>query len=128
MTTTMRLISVTPNRGSQRPSLKVKKAGALHPSKLRQVTTHLPRGAVNRKHQLHDHRLAKPTVDGVPKPAARLAPLTLSSGAVGLRDFPLFQSSCLWNSPDAPKLRIGLGQIEDCPERAEEQHSCLRGS
>src|SRR5437899_125802 len=49
MTTTMRLISVTPNRGSQRPSLKVKKAGALHPSKLRQVTTPLPRGAVNRK-------------------------------------------------------------------------------
>src|SRR6266576_5204940 len=28
---------------------KIKKAGALHPSKLRQVTTPLPRGAVNRK-------------------------------------------------------------------------------
>src|SRR3989442_8155254 len=43
-TTTIRLISVTPTRGSQRPSLKVKNAGALHLSKLRQVTTPLPRG------------------------------------------------------------------------------------
>src|SRR5207253_9797392 len=72
MTTTMRLISLTPNRGSQRPSLKVKNAGALHPSKLRQVTTPLPRGAVNRKRPFSKrgttatHFAAAVTSSGIP--------------------------------------------------------------
>jgi hypothetical protein len=55
-----------------RPSLKVKNAGALHPSKLRQVTTPLPRGAATRKRHFRKrgttttHFAAAVTSSGIP--------------------------------------------------------------